>query len=104
MQESPLLEKPTEVPKPDYSAEQQIHQAAQLALVCRAKEDRDQSHPEFDNRTFIEEYQTNERIANSRSPEKKQDDDTVIPSGTVEQKLITIVSEIHRLNLSPEVL
>lgn len=82
--------------------ELQYHGAI-LARLTEAKLIRDGAHPEFNNRTFIENFQENERLANTFIEKKVMDDNIVIASGTVEQKLYTVAAEINRLNLSADV-
>lgn len=60
--------------------------------------------PEFNNKTYYQDYEENIKIANTRLPEKKNEDDVIVSAGTVEQKLEALLSHINGLDLSPEVL
>ena len=89
---------------PTYSHEELEQISAIVTRLVRAKQDRDQIHPEFNKRNYVEAYQENERIGNTFVPGKKFDGDVEIASGTVEQKMYAVLSEINRLALSPEII
>jgi hypothetical protein len=97
-----IVDEKVEAPK--YSDEELLQISAIVQRLFRAQQDRDQIHPEFNKRNFTEQYQENERIANTFVPGKKFDGDVEIASGTVEQKLLAVLSEINRLALVPEVI
>ncbi|MEA2037606.1 MAG: hypothetical protein U9O94_08910, partial [Nanoarchaeota archaeon] len=71
-----------------------------MARILEAKTARDTSHIAFNNQTYIQWFNNNEKIANTRITKDK---DLSIHMGTVEQKLITILAEVNRLNLTGEV-
>jgi hypothetical protein len=60
--------------------------------------------PEFNNKTYYQDYEENIKIANTKLPEKKNEDDVVVSAGTVEAKLEALLSHVNGLELSPEVL
>lgn len=60
--------------------------------------------PEFNNKNYYQDYEENIKIANTKLPEKKNEDDVVVSAGTVEAKLEALLSHINGLDLSPEVL
>lgn len=93
----------SEIVKPDYSDTEKAQIGVLMSRLLKAKTDRDKLHPEFDGKTFEQEYAKNESIANTQTPKKEFDDGIKISSGTVEQKLFIIASEINRLNLTAEV-
>lgn len=103
METSPLTSKALERELPKYTPEETIYHGAVLARLVKAKIERDTPIAEFNNKTFIDNYRENERLANTYIERKSLDKDIVIASGTVEQKLFTVAAEINRLNLSPEV-
>jgi len=92
------------VESPEYTGEEMLHNSLIWSRMFVAQQDRDQKHPEFNNQTYIENYESNERIANTFIAGKKFAGDVEIASGTVEQKLFAVLSEINRLSLTPEVL
>lgn len=100
---SVLTEKIVEKKYPDLKPEELRYHSAILSRLMNAKIARDSKHPEFNNKTFIENYTDNERLANTFIERKSFDKDIVIASGTVEQKLYTVAAEINRLNLTSEV-
>lgn len=100
---SSLTEKDAVKQFPKLTPEETTYHAAILSRLVNAKMARDSIHSEFNNKTFLQNYQENERLANTFVEKKTFDNGIVIASGTVEQKLYTIAAEINRLNLSPEV-
>jgi len=70
-----------------------------------AKRQKDQTYPEWSNKTAYQYYEQNEIIANTlHVTPKKNEDDVIISSGTIEQKLDALLSNINNLNLSLEVM
>lgn len=69
----------------------------------RAKNIRNQPHPEFNDKTYIQYYENNEKIANTKLEPKKNDDDVIVSAGTIENKLDALLSNINNLNLESEV-
>lgn len=68
-----------------------------------AVEKRDRKWTEFGDKTYLEYYQDNEKIANTYVEATKNDDEKKLSSGTIESKLGTLLSHIDNLNLTPEV-
>jgi len=97
-----LVEK--QVPVPSYDEKQKLQISALQTRLFSAQQTRDTSHPEFNGKTFIQNYEENERIANTFVLGKKFEGDISIASGTVEQKLYAVMSEVNRLSLAPQVL
>ncbi len=69
-----------------------------------AKEIRDRSWPELQNKTYLEFYEQNEKIANTYIEATLNEGDPAISSGTLEGKFNVLLSHIDNLNLTPEVL
>ena len=66
---------------------------------------RNTASPYFSNRTYLQYFEENEKLANTTHLEqKKNPDDVVVSSGTIEQKLDSVLSQINNLNLSAEIL
>jgi len=60
-------------------------------------------HPEFNQKTYYQVYEENQKIANTHHLEpKKNEDDVVISSGTIEEKLDALLSHVNNLNLTGE--
>ena len=71
----------------------------------KAKTQKEQSLPEFNNKTYYEYYEENEKIANTHHlAPRKNEDDVIVSAGTVEQKLDSLLSHVNNLNLTPEVM
>jgi hypothetical protein len=90
--------------QPKYSAKEieQLGFIAQRLLV--AKQNRDKKHPELNGMSYIDWYEENERLGNTWvDSSSKKGGDLVVKSGTIEQKMHTVLAEISRLNLSPQV-
>lgn len=97
--------KPTEtqVEPPKYEPAELKDIGVKAYLCYKAKMERDTVHGEFNNTSYIEWFRNNEIIANTFITRDKTNKDLAIHAGTVEQKLLIILSEINRLNLSGEV-
>jgi hypothetical protein len=93
-----------QVTMPPMTEDERLNLAAIQTRMFRAQQLRDTKHKELNNKTFIEYYEENEKIANTFVEGKKFDGDVMIASGTVEQKLYAVAAEINRLSLSPQVL
>lgn len=73
--------------------------------LAKAQRMNDQVHPEFNNKTRHQYYDENLKIANTHHLEKKRNpDDVIVSSGTIEQKLDSLLSHVNNLNLESEVL
>jgi len=101
---SELIETEEAKEYPEYSEDEKKYIGGIVVRLRDAKMNRDQKHPEFNNKNYIEQYNENERIANTYLPGKKFDGDIDIASGTVEQKLFAVLSEMNRLSLEPQVI
>lgn len=73
-----------------------------LARILRAKMDRDLPRVEFNGKTYLQWFRNNEEIANTTVVATTENKDLQVYSGTVEQKLLAILAEINRLNLTGE--
>lgn len=64
----------------------------------------DAPFPEFNNKTRIQYYEENEKIANTNHLDPKiNSDDVIVSAGTVEQKLDSLLAHLNNLNLSTDV-
>ncbi len=96
------LEK-AQVDVPTYSEiEKHFIMGLQRRLVW-ARNYRDQEHPEFDNMSFLQYYDENEKWANSYIMPKKNKEDTNFTSGIVRQKLLALLAIVNNLDLSPDI-
>lgn len=60
--------------------------------------------PEFNNKTYYQDFEENVKIAHTKLPEKKNEDDVILSAGTIEDKLNSLLSHVANLDLSPEVM
>jgi len=96
-------EKVNQVPAANYSPAELIDIGLKVAKLYKAKINRDTLHPEFNNTSYLTWFSNNEIIANTMITRDKTNKDLAVHAGTVEQKLMTILSEVNRLNLMGEV-
>lgn len=94
------LEKPEPVP---YKDEELQYIGKILSRIVSAKIARDSVKIEFNNLTYLQWYKKNEQIANTTIINTEENKDLAIHSGTIEQKMLSILSEVNRLNLTGEV-
>jgi len=98
--------KTTEYIKPDapnYSDKEKTDIGLKLAKLVTAKMARDSIKNEFNGMTYLQWFKNNEAIANTTIIRNEINEGMAFHSGTVEQKLLTILAEINRLNLTGEV-
>ncbi len=102
-EKSVLLEKPVQPDAVLYSEDESRYIGRILARIMSAKIVRDSVKLEFNNMTYLQWFKNNEAIANTTIIRTEENKDLAIYSGTIEQKLLTILSEVNRLNLTGEV-
>jgi len=100
---SVLLQPEVPIEAPKYTDDELSYIGKLLAAMLRAKSNRDGVKTEFNNQTYLSWYKNNEQIANTYIVRDETNKDLAVMSGTVEQKLQTILAEINRLNLTGEV-
>jgi len=99
---SVLLEKYV-VPDPIvYSAEEGEYVGKLLYRLLIAKLARDTVRIEFNGDNYLTQFKNNEAVANTTILRNESNKDLAVFSGTVEQKLLTILAEVNRLNLTGE--
>lgn len=99
---STLAEKYTAPEAVKYSDEEKLVVGKILSRLLTAKNARDMRHTEFNGKTYLEWFRNNEEIANTTVITTNENKDLAVYSGTVEQKLLAILAEINRLNLTGE--
>jgi len=103
-EKSPLLqEKPTEINPPKYSPEEEVYYKNVIRKMTLARDERDQTHDEFDGMTYLQYCEANRKLANSYVEPKKQKHDNNFVSGVPRQKLFAYLSAINNLDLSIDV-
>lgn len=98
-----LLKKDLSVEPVQYTAQESEYIGRILSRIISAKIARDSVKIEFNNMTYLQWFKNNEAIANTTIIRTEENKDLAIYSGTVEQKLLAILAEINRLNLTGEV-
>lgn len=94
----------TPAPEKIYSDEDKDYLNYLQQRLQYAREQHNQPWPQFNNRTLYQYYEENQKLANTNHLEpKKNEDDVVVSSGTIEQKLDSLLSHINNLNLEPSV-
>lgn len=88
----------------DPTIEQSQYKSYLEQRLTRAQQLRDRRWPEFSNKTYLEQFQQNEKIANTYLEPKRNEEDVQVASGTVENKLTVVLANIDALNLMCEVL
>jgi hypothetical protein len=101
-EKSILLEKPNQPDPVLYSDEESQHVGMLLRRIMQAKNQRDGVFIEFNNLSYLQWYKKNELIANTTIVTTEENKDLAIYSGTVEQKMLTVLAEINILNLTGE--
>jgi hypothetical protein len=87
-----------------YTPDQKEYLSYLQGRLQRAKDQKNQPYEEFDGKNYYQDYDENVKIANTRLPEKKNDDDVIVSAGTVESKLDALLAHVQNLDLGPEVL
>jgi hypothetical protein len=88
----------------DYEEKAATYRGYLMRRLQDAKEARDRVHPEFNNKTYYQYYEENERIANTLLDEPKNKGEKKLSTGTIESKLNTLLSHLFNLNLTPTVM
>lgn len=102
--DSPLLLDKTEtIEKPKYSTLEEEYLGGLRRRMMTARNARDQEHEEFDGMSYTQNYEMNERVANTFIAPKKNKEDTNFQSGTVRTKLFALLSALVNLNLSGDI-
>lgn len=99
-----------ETPAVKLSDDEVSHNGRIINNLFKAKNSRDALHREFNNQSYIEWFNNNEIIANTEITrdghnhyDHNHNTQLDIHTGTIEQKLLVILAEINRLNLTGEV-
>ena len=99
-----LVDKKEEiVERPKYSGDEELYLSGLKKRLESARNDRDQEHVELDGMSYVTNYELNERIANNYLAPKRNKEDTNYQSGTVRQKLFSLLSALVNFNLSGDI-
>ena len=87
-----------------YSPEQKEYCGYMQKRLARARDQKNQSYEEFDGKNYYDDFSENVKIANTKLPGKKNEDDVIVSAGTVEAKLDALLSHVNNLDLGSEVM
>lgn len=87
----------------EYTPEEIAHRSNLITLMCQARDDRESPHPEFDDMTYTQYYDTNKRADMSYLPPKKNKFDKRIVSGYTREKDNTLLSALLSFNFKPDI-
>ena len=102
-EKSELLKKETPVDSPKYSNEESAYIGRILYRMLKAKTERDSVKSEFNDMAYLQWYTNNENLANTKIKRDETNKNLAVMTGTVEQKMQSILAEINLLNLTGEV-
>lgn len=91
------------VPNPEYSDLERMFRAQLIWELCLARDQRDRYHPELDNMTYIEYYESNRKKDLSYLPPKRNKDDIRIVTGTTREKDTTLLNSMLNMNVEPDI-
>ena len=88
---------------PNYTTDEQKYRGFIIDRLTSAKESREQTHTEYDDLTYTENYRTNKKAGISYNPPKNNKNDPRIVTGTTMEKENIILNTILNLNLEPDI-
>jgi hypothetical protein len=102
-QKSELLDNDNVLPVLDLTDDEAKAISAIKTKLMQAQMQRNQPYPEFGHMTYLQRFENNRNKAHTILPPKKNENDVMISSGTLEQKLEAVLSAVNNLNLSPKI-
>ena len=100
---SKLLYKDESRPTIGYTDEQREYLSALQKRMTTARDARDQARVEFDGMTYVKYCEENRKLANSYIQPKQNREDTNYQSGTIRQKMFSVLASINNLDLSADI-
>ena len=89
--------------EPKYTSEEMAYRAKLITACNLARDDREAPHPEFDDMTYSQYYDTNKRADMSYIPPKKNKVDKRIVTGYTREKDNTLLSALLSYNFQPDI-
>lgn len=89
---------------PDYNEYELAFREKVIKDLENSRTDREQNHPEFDDMTYTEHYQSNRRAGSGYNRPKQDEQDVRITTGTTQEKKNTLIAATLSLNLEPEII
>jgi len=99
-QDEEITEKKSEFLKLD--DEQAKRLLSNIKKIDSAKRQRNEPRREFDDMTYEQDYFMNKDAANAYLPQKNNDDEVRVNTGTIEKKVEVLMNELLAMNLQPE--
>lgn len=94
---------PTKIKAVAYSDEEIQYRGELITLCAVARDQRESPHPEFDEMTYSQNYDTNKRADMSYIPPKKNKVDKRIVTGYTREKDNTLLSSLLSYNFEPNI-
>ena len=98
-----MNEETKEIPQVKYNDKELAHRMVLIKKLEQMRDDRDGVHPELDDMSYIQYYESNRRKDLSYIPPKKNKQDVRIVSGTTREKDTTLLSTLLNMDLEPDV-
>lgn len=91
------------VEAPKYSKDEIEYRGYLINRLEQARDLRNQTHPEFDDMSYPDYFETNSKATNGYIPPKKNPEDVRIVTGVTQEKVETFVSALLNYNLLPNI-
>lgn len=88
---------------PNYSPEEIQYLGRLQSMLETSRNLRDSNHDEYDGMTFVEQWQAEEKAANTYIAPKINPEDTNFQSGIVLDNIIQVLSQLINYDLGPEI-
>ena len=88
---------------PDYNDEEKEYIKRLQKRLEKAKRLRDEPREEFDNNSYADYYNANEKYANTYLESKKNKGETTFQSGTLRTKMMSFINAFQAMNISTEI-
>lgn len=99
----PKAIKPQEIKAPELTEAEKIARSTDIANLVQMRADRDQKHPELDDMTYIQYYESNRKKDLSYLKPKENKQDIRISTGLTREKDTTLLSTMLNMNFVPDV-
>jgi len=91
------------IKEPAYTQEEQNYRGELIRLLSGARDDREMPHPEFDDMTYSQYYDSNKRADLSYLSPKRNKVDKRIVTGYTREKDTTLLSTLLSYNFQPDI-
>lgn len=88
---------------PVYSEAEMEYRGKLIKMMCESRDMRESPHPEFDDMTYAQYYDSNKRADLSYIPPKKNKQDKRIVTGYTREKDTTLLSALLSYNFQPDI-